>query len=279
MQEKSYNDTMKVLQDIIEKKDDWEKITVIIKKITYQIANRRITDAIASTNELIAILNEADSKTSPTAFIIDECYIEIISLATKFVTVKTPEPALLLLQSLFIFIKTFCVGEAKLIMLCELGFPTQSIAEEVVKQGMKDKFDQLSTFMDDILVDLEKIEDINPKLKSKQITWLMSYYCCCCQFMGNYTKSIEWYTKAIKVLEAAFGNGAQNFRLYAFSYYNMAFSYECSDQLKTALKYYKKAQKIYMLVTDWPCHGLKNVRITEVATSIQRTQNKLHKFL
>jgi len=270
---------MKALQDIIEKKDDWEKITVIITKITYQIKNGRTMEAIASTNELKRVILDAELKTPPTAFIIDQCYKEIKSLATEFVENKMPEPALLLLKSLFVFIKKFCVGKAKLLKLCFLGIPMQSIAGEQAKQGMKDKFDELRSFMDDMLVDLEKTEDIDPKSRSYHIAWLLSHYCCCCQTMGNHTKSIEWYTKAIKMLEAAYGNGAQNFRLYAFSHSNMAFSYENSDQLETALEYYKKAQKLYEIVTDWSDKTTKSKRIRKMEINIQRTQNKLHKYV
>ena len=205
----------------------------------------------------------------------DECYQKINNLVTKFVKVETPTPAISLLSSLRSIVSKHCSGESKLVNLRELDLPMQGIAEELGRQSEKDQFKKLCDLIDDILLELNEINDVDPKLKSKNIAWLMSYYSCCCQYLGNYEKPIELYTQAIDILQSAYGKNARKFRLYGFSHGNLGRSYENNNEVKKALVYYKKALELYNFVTDWPDEQPKKKRIKFAMQDMERIENML----
>ena len=209
MKEKRNNSTLQELQEIIDQKKGWEKVLAMIRKSSFQIDIYRLNDAVISASDFIPVLDDVASKTKPTTMTMDECYQKINNLVTKFVKAETPIPAIALLSSLRSIASKYCSGESKLINLTELGHPMQSIAKKLGRQSEKDQLKKLCNLIDGILLELNEISDIDPKLKSKHIAWFMSYYSYCYLILDNYEKPIELYTQAIHILQSVHGKNAR----------------------------------------------------------------------
>ena len=99
--------------------------------------------------------------------------------------------------------------------------------------------------MDKSLKEMQRIGDVDLKVKCEEIAWFLKYYGYCCIEVADYDKSIEIHKQAISLLESTFGDNANHYQVLGLCYNNLGVSYENSNKLIEAKQYYETAVKVY----------------------------------
>ena len=83
--------------------------------------------------------------------------------------------------------------------------------------------------MDKVLKKMQRIGDVDLKVKCKKIARFLKTYGYCCLQVPDYDKSIEIYKQAASLLESTFGDDANHYKVLGHCYHNLGAAYKNSN--------------------------------------------------
>ena len=267
---KEHKRAVETLQILIAHEDGANRLLLMAKKIRCQI--KLGEDYISTCKEMASTLKQINLQNQPTT-VMNELHDEIKLLVESFTTINVD--SFLLLQSCrFDLIIGFFDGQSRLDKLKGIGSSNLSIAKKLNKQNKGIHFKQQYPLMDKILKEMQRIGDVDLKVKFETIAWFLRYYGHCCHKAADHDKSIEIYKQAISLMESTFGDDANHHRVLGFCYDNLGVAYENSNKLVEAKQCYETAVKVKKLVKDWVDENQRLESILFTTRSIQGVKAK-----
>ena len=276
MNDAKYNEALKLLKIIVIQEKTTKKILPMIQKARCEIERSSYSEA-KTTSKKIADLIESKAFENETNTTKRKCHEELGTLVEKLIEIKQIDLALLLVEIQFHLIKHSFTVQEELAKLQYLGNLFKKIAETQTNQksyGYKNnsvKAKQLYLLYDEILNDMQLINNVHFKVKTKNIAWFMYYYGAGCNDMQDFTKSVDIYSKVIFYAKSNFGGDAAKYKVYGLCHHNYALALKNSNQLTEAKKMFEEALKLYEQASDW---SIEQEKMNE----IQNTFRALHQI-
>ena len=251
MNSNKYEKALRILENLIDHVEGERKILLLLQKTTCLIENDQIIEAGDLCCDVSALLDQMSS-CDDLASMKDECFQDINTLITKLVEKTCTTSALLLVHRQFEIINNFFhESRDRLLKLRDLGGFVQDIATDLDHRGRGVDIKNEYAFMDKVLWEMEKVEDISEKDKTEFIAWFLKYYGYACCEVKDYPKSIDIYQKSIDKLDKVFKGDASRYKVYGHCYHNLGVAHKFSGHFDQAKDFYKKALAIYAKVTNW----------------------------
>ena len=273
---KEYKSALETLQILIAHEDGAKKLLSMAKKIKCQI---EIGENCTTTCEEIAsTLKQFNLQNQPPTVMHDELHDEIELLAERFIKINV-NYSLLFLRCKLDMTMGFFQGETRLVKLGRIGKTMQRIAAEMQEQNKGIHFKAHYPLMDIVLKEMQRISDIELKTKCKSVAWFLKYYGFCCTYAADYDKSIEINKQAIILMETAYGDEANHYRVLGLCCGNLANAYDNLNKLGEAKQCYETTLKIYNQVKDWADDKQKIDNMLRATSFLQDVETKLKEML
>ena len=263
------------LQTLFAQEEGINKLLSIMLKIRYQIETNDSVDATVTCVEMVSMFKQINLRNQPTT-VMNELHDEMKLLVKRFVEINV-DSSLLLLSCRFDLIVGFFNGQTRLEKLRSIGIEMQKIAKELKKQNKRIDIKQQYPVMEKILKEMQRIGDVDLKVKCEAIAWFLKYYGFCCNKAADYDKSIEIHKQAISLMESTFGDNANHYRVLGHCYNNLGSAYEDSNKLVEAKQYYETAVKVYKEVKDCDDENQKMESISFTSRLLEDVEAKLKK--
>ena len=255
--------------------EEINKLLSILLKIRYQIETNDSVDAIVTCVKMASMFEQINLQNQPTT-VMNELHDEMKLLVKRFVKINV-DSSLLLQRCRFDLIVGCFNGKTRLLKLRDIGFEMQHIAKKLTKQNKRSDFKQQYPVMDKILKEMQRIGDVDLKVKCEEIAWFLKSYGFCCNKAVDYDKSIEIHRQAISLMESTFGDNANHYRVLGHCYNNLGAAYEHSNKLVEAKQYYETAVKVYNEVKDWNDENKKMKHILFTSRLLEFVEANLKK--
>ena len=186
------------------------------KKIKCQIELGDFEEATVTSDEMVSVMEKTTCFQHQTKKFINYVDGEMEFLVNRVVKIK-PDTALLLQRCSSHLIQQHHSRKAKLRKLKEIGDIMPVIAEELIAQNNFEASDQKYFLMESILQQMQQIEKVDLKLKSKNIVDFLSNFAYCCILGKKFHQSIEIHQKAIFLFETGFDMESHYYRVLGFA--------------------------------------------------------------
>ena len=246
-------------------------------KIRYQIETNDNVNASATCAEMASMFKQMNLQNQPTA-VMNELHDDIELLVERFININV-DSSLLLQSCRFDLIVGFFDGKSRLDKLERIGFKMQLIAKELKEQNKCIDFKEQYQFMDKIWKEMQRINDVDLKVKLKQIAFFLHYYGYCCIQINDNDKSIDIYKQAISFMKNAFGDDAHHHCVLSLCYHNLGTSYKNSKKLLEARQWYETALESDKLAKDHPSETAKLESILHTTRSLQNVDALLKNYM
>ena len=273
MDAKDHNDCLLTLQTLIAKEKGVHKLLSLAMKVKCQIEMSDYDDATITCAEMASLLDQIITFQNQPENVIDQLLDEIELLTKCFINIKV-ETALLLQQCRFSTTKFF-KGGRRLVKLSDTGGMMQYVAAEMKKQKKAKEFREQYSFMDLILREMQQIDNVDGKSKTRIIVCFLKYYGFCCNEVMDYGKSIEIHKQAILLMETTYGRDeSHDFFMLGLCHTNLGATYESLNKLEEAKQCYEAALKIYNQAKDWNSDSKKLNSISFTLGALERLRTK-----
>ena len=274
MKDGKYDLALQTIQTIITHDSSVNKIPPLFDKIKCHMEIGQIDEA---KNSLTDLVNMIDSKlpSDQLTVITDEFDEKIKSIIIKFVECRRIDTAVALVKCRFKLVIAFFTGESRLWKLKNIGYLMKEIAIQLSNQQKPDKIRQNYSLMDKILKEMQKINDVDMKLKCRQVTWFLMRYGFCCNEAKDWMKSIEIHKQAIVVMETAFAEEATRCQVLGNCYNNLGVAYKNCNRLDEAKVCYQRAIEIFNKANDHSNSDVRDELITSSSQNLHYVQEKL----
>ena len=159
--------------------------------------------------------------------------------------------ALTLLRFQFKTVSQNFKKQAKLEELGQLGITVKKSAEVMSKLKNEKNFQRIKDLMEKILIEMQKEETVDLKIKCFKVSIFLRNYSKCYFFMGDFQNAIVKTMQAENLIKTVLPNDAAHRKILAYCYLNLAqLSVEVKDK-RTASDCFKQANDIVATVTDW----------------------------
>ena len=204
---------------------------------------------------------------------------QLRDLAERFIESHECDPAILLARCRFEIIKGLQQdGVTRLLSLEKIGLVMQNISEEMAllpkKPKTKCSYNCLCCLMDEILEEMQKIGEVDIRMKSSRVAWFLKYIGFCSDELEDYQRSLLAYNQAITVLKTVFGKEAKYYKVLGFCYNNLAYVYEHTSQMQDALKALRFAVDIFHDAIDWSNDEDKSKCIAKTLATLHAVKEK-----
>ena len=223
----------------------------MIRKIRCEIENCLYSEADITSNQ-VAKLIDSKKFENKNYEINRKCYDELDSLVNKLIKIKQLDLALLLSESQFHLIKPSYTAQEKLKKLENLGILLTEISTNFHSNYDPKKIKECYSLYDEILNYMLSINDVDLKDKTKSLAWFILFYATSCDFMQDFTKSVDILPMVMFLMKTNFGDDAANHHVYAYCHHNYGFDLYATNRLIEAKQTFEEALKIYEKVSDWP---------------------------
>ena len=221
MKDTKYSEALQLLKVIILQEESAKKIFPMFQKATCEIKSGRMFDTVNTCNEIARFLDsinfEDESKDFNT-----KCLEKLKYLVKKLIEVRKLDAALRLIRNQFELIKHSYAAEEKLEKLQNQGVQLKAIADNFYLPSISHKTEECYLLLDDILCDTQLVKNVDTQKKTKAIGWFMYYYGICCNFMQDFTKSLEIHSKVIFFIKSNLGDEATECKVYGRCHHNFA---------------------------------------------------------
>ena len=180
-----------------------------------------------------------------------KCHDELDQLVKMFIEINESDTALLLIRSQFHLIKHSYQAQEKLQKLHYLGIPIKTISKNLQYQRDATRSKEYYFLLNQILSEMQSIINVEIKVKTLNIAWLMYNYGLCCNFLKDFTKSTYIHAKAIFLMQSNFGNNAGNYMVYGSCHHNFANALVETNRFNEARHMYEEALKYKEQALDW----------------------------
>jgi len=277
MENNQHNEALQILRTIILKERGGSKVVSLLQMIRCQIEIGQIVAAITTSEEVAEILTTkvGELRTQTKA----RCHEELLTVVARFIETKRMDTAFLLLQRHFILVKDIYGGEIKLHKMNKLGYFMELISKKFHCQGSY-KLKDFYVFLDDVLQEMQNLNQIDDKKKSRAIASFMKHYGSCCNNFHRYGKSMELFKQAIFLMNSMFGVYAAKYQLLGDCHYNLALAFEHTTKFDDVVEACDAALDIYKQANDWDnveqkAVSISRVTLTKENVAIKRKSYKL----
>ena len=275
MDDKEHYKALRTLETLIVQEEGAIRLLSITMKIKCQIELGDNDNATVTCVEMASMFEQINLKNQPT-MVMNELHDEIKMLVERFIKINI-DSSLFLQTCRFDLIIGFFNGKTRLLKLRDIGGEMQKIAVELTKQNKRIDFKEQYPIMDKVLKEMQRIGDVDLKVKCESIAWFLKLYGVCCNKAADYDKSIEIHKQAISLLESTFGDNANYFQVLGLCYNNLGAAYENLNKLVEAKQYYKTAVKVKKQVKDWNDESKKMESILFTSRLLEGVEAKLKK--
>ena len=273
MDDKEHYKALRTLETLIVQEEGAIRLLSMTMKIKCQIELREHDDATVTCVKMASMFEQINLENQPTT-VMNELHDEIKLLVERFIKINI-DSSLFLQRCRFDLIIRFFKEKTRLLKLQNIGFKKQKIAEELMKQNKRIDFKLQYPLVDKILKEMQRIDNVNFKVKCESIAWFLKCYGFCCNKAADYDKSIEIHKQAILLMESTFGDDANQYKVLGHCYNNLGGACENSNKLVEAKRCYDTALNIYNQAKDWTGVQQKVGRILLATDNSQRVKDRI----
>ena len=199
MDDKEHYKALRTLETLIVQEEGATRLLSMTVKIKCQIELGDNDNATVTCVEIASMFEQINLQNQTTT-IMNELHDEMKLLVERFVKINI-DSSLLLQSCRFDLIVGFFNGKTRLLKLRDIECEMQDIAMELNKQNKCIDFKEQYPLVDKILKEMQRIGDVDLKVKSESIAWFIKLYGYCCNEVADYDKSIEIHKQAISLME------------------------------------------------------------------------------
>ena len=205
---------------------------------------------------------------------------QLRELAERFIESHEVTAALTLARCRFHIIQAIPQEDlARLLGLEKIGLLLQNVAEEMAsipkRPRSKSTYQFMCNVMEDILEEMQKVPNVDIRIKSSRIAWFLKYIGFCSDEMEDYQRSLLVYSQAIMLMKTVYGAEARLHKVLGFCYNNLAYVYEHTNQMKDSLKALKSAADIFNDAVDWSSDEDKSKCVAKTVAALHSLKDKI----
>ena len=204
---------------------------------------------------------------------------QLRDVAERFIESHECDPAVMLARCRFEIIKVIQQDSlSRILCLEKIGLLMQNIAEDMAllpkRPKTKQTYQNLCALSEEILDEMQKVCDVDIKVKASRLAWYLKYLGFCSDEMEDYQRSLLVYNQAIIIMKTVFGADAMYYKVTGFCYNNLAYVHEHTNQIKEAVKVLRLAVDIFHEAVDWSNDDDKSKCIAKTLASLHTLKEK-----
>ena len=274
MNDGKFDEALQTLKTIIIQETPINKMMPLIDKIRCQIEIDQIDDAVETCKEYIKTV-DSQLGSEEMEGIVKKCDEGVVKVIEMLLEIKRINSAYLLLKCRLDIAKRYYEAKPRLLKLENIGYFITKIAIELSNRNRLEEIKSYYNLLDEVYVEMQKVESIDLKLKCEDVAWFLMHYGFCCNECKDWDKSIEIQSKAISIMETAYGEEAIFYRVLGNCCNNLGVAYENSGRLAEAKNCFQQAIDIYIAAKDWGNNNKKQTSVSLCNRNLHRINKKL----